>query len=200
VDWRWLRIWQSDSPVIYRNLVWNLFLAWIPYLFSLLAAYLYRQQPRRWWRLAIPATLWLLFFPNAPYLVTDFLHLEERPYVPIWYDILLLSIFAWTGIFLAIASLRAMQRLATHYTGRFLSWVFVLIAIGLGGLGIYLGRFERLNSWDFLLRPHSIVVDIMERFANPLDNQRFFGFTLLFTAFLLVCYMMFYSTRDNYEP
>jgi len=187
------RIWQSDSWVVYRNLVWNLFLAWLPYLFSLLAAALYLRQPQRWWRLAIPAGLWLVFFPNAPYIITDFLHLEERPYVPIWYDILLLSIFAWTGIFLAIASLRTMQRLVRKYAGGFLSWVFVTGAIGLGGLGIYLGRFERWNSWDLLLRPQQIVKDIASRFTDPLDNLRFFGFTLLFTAFLFICYWMFLS-------
>lgn len=188
------RIYQSDSPLIYRNLVWNLFLAWLPYLFSMLAAYFFIKTPKRWWRLVVPASLWLIFFPNAPYIITDFLHLTERPYVPLWYDILLISIFAWTGIFLAIASLHTMQRITRHYGGEFLSWVFVAIALGLSGLGIYLGRFERWNSWDLLIRPRSIVADVMGRFADPLDNLRFFGFTMLFTAFLLVCYLMFISS------
>lgn len=187
------RIVQSDSWVIYRNLVWNLFLAWIPYLFSLLADFLYLRQPRRWWRLGIPMGLWLIFFPNAPYLITDFLHLEQRAYVPIWYDILLITIFAWTGIFLAVASLRAIHRLVRHYAGRVMGWIFVCVAIALGGLGIYLGRFDRLNSWDLLLQPKSILADMVSRFADPLENIRFFGFTLLFTAFLFVCYWMFAS-------
>lgn len=191
------RIWKSESWVIYSNLVWNLFLAWVPYLFSLSAVYLFLQQTKRWWRLALPAGLWLLFFPNAPYLITDFLHLEERPAIPIWYDILLLSIFAWTGIFLAIASLRNMQNIVKFYVGEVVSWVFAVLAIGLGGLGIYLGRFERWNSWDFLIRPHQIVSDVMARFADPLDNQRFFGFTILFTAFLFVTYLMFRSGERN---
>lgn len=192
-----LRIWKSESWIIYSNLVWNLFLAWIPYLFSLLASYLFTRQPKRWWRLAIPAGFWLLFFPNAPYLITDFLHLEERPSIPIWYDILLLSIFAWTGIFLAIASLQIMQKIAKYYVGEVVSWIFAIAAIGMGGLGIYLGRFERWNSWDFLIRPHQIVSDVMARFADPLDNQRFFGFTLLFTAFLFVTYLMFQSSKSH---
>jgi uncharacterized membrane protein len=107
---------------------------------------------------------------------------------------MLISIFAWTGIFLAIASLHTMQRLVRRYVGKFLSWVFVGLALGLSGLGIYLGRFERWNSWDLLIRPHHIIDNIMGRFADPLDNLRFFGFTLLFTAFLLVCYLMFISS------
>jgi len=188
------RIYQSDSYVIYLNLVWNLFLAWVPYLFSMLAAYFYLTTPTRWWRVAGAAALWLIFFPNAPYIITDFLHLSERPYVPLWYDILLISIFAWTGIFLAIASLHTMQRITRRYFGKVMSWVFVAVALSLSGLGIYLGRFERWNSWDLLIRPHSIVENVMARFADPLDNLRFFGFTMLFTAFLAVCYLMFLSS------
>jgi uncharacterized membrane protein len=187
---------QSYSPIIYLNLVWNLFLAWLPYLFSLLAAFLYIRNRRRWWLLAIPAGLWLIFFPNAPYIITDFLHLEERAFVPLWYDILLLSIFAWTGIFLAIASLRTMQRLVQLYTGRVVSWLFVGVALALSGLGIYLGRFERWNSWDLLFSPRHIFENVMARFADPLDNERFFAFTILFTLFLLVTYLMFISGRD----
>ena len=62
-------------------MVWNLFLAWLPYLWSLWAVSIQRRQPRRWWRLLLPATLRLLFFPNAPYLVTDLIHrpIDETP-------------------------------------------------------------------------------------------------------------------------
>jgi uncharacterized membrane protein len=184
----------------YSNLVWNLFLAWIPYLFSLLAAVLFRRYPRKWWLLLLPGGLWLIFFPNAPYIVTDFLHLEYRPPVPLWYDIGLLATFAWTGCFLAIASLRTMQFLVRHYLGRFLSWVFVAGALGLSGLGIYLGRFGRFNSWDLLFQPQDVLKDILVRVFNPFNNLRFFGFTLMFTAFLLVLYLMFTSIRRMDEP
>lgn len=187
------RIFISHQWVVYRNLVWNLALAWIPYLFSILAAALYRLFPRHWWLLILPGGLWLIFFPNAAYIITDFLHLEERAYVPLWYDILLVVTYAWTGVFLAVASLKTMQSLVKSYLGWIASWIFVGITMALSGLGIYLGRFERWNSWDLLLHPEKILRDIAIRFANPFDNLRFFGFTFLFTAFLLVCYLMFVS-------
>lgn len=190
-----VRVFISSSYVVYANLIWNLFLAWIPYLFSMLAAVLHLNLPRQWWWLLIPGLIWLVFFPNAPYLVTDFLHLEKRPFIPIWYDILLLASFAWTGIFLAITSLRTIQTIIKDYLGVTISWFFSGFVLSLSGLGIYLGRFERWNSWDLLLHPKSILIDIAKRFLNPFDHLGFFGFTILFTAFLVICYWMFVSLR-----
>ena len=187
------RVLYSGAGMVYSNLVWNLLLAWMPYGFSVLAAALHRLFPKFWWLLVPPGLIWLLFFPNAPYLVTDFFHLSPRPGVPMWYDILMLTTFSWTGIFLAIASLRTMQGLVKVYLGGFLSWVFVVFSLGLGGLGIYLGRFERWNSWDMLVHPQRILRDVLAPLADPMNSLRFFGFTTLFTAFLVVCYLMFIS-------
>ena len=193
------RVYLSRSWVVYLNLPWNLFLAWAPYAFSFLAAALDRLFPRRWWLLPIPGALWLIFFPNAVYIVTDFLHLSQRPYVPLWYDIALLATFAWTGCMLAIASLKTMQFLIKSYLGWIVSWLFVGAAIALGGLGIYLGRFDRWNSWDLFIHPKSILKDIATRVVNPFENLRFVGFTLIFTAFLLVIYLVFVSVYFSRE-
>lgn len=188
------RVLQSRS-FAYQNLPWNLFLAWLPYLFSMWAAALYASRPGRWWVIIFPGFLWLVFFPNAPYILTDFLHLTKRPSIPIWYDILMLATFAWTGCFLAIASLRTMQMLVKYHLGWLMSWIFVGAVLTLGGLGIFLGRFLRWNSWDIFISPKEIFYDVAIRVVNPLSNLNFFGFTLLFTTFLLVCYLMFISIR-----
>jgi uncharacterized membrane protein len=189
------RVIFTGNWLIYRFLVWNLFLAWIPYFFSVFAAATYRLFPRSWWMLLLPGTLWLVFIPNAPYIVTDFLHLRSRPPIPIWYDIGLLASFAWTGLFLAIASLRTMHELVKAHAGWFAGWLFTTLALALGGLGLYLGRFSRWNSWDLVIQPEQILVDIGYRFINPISNLRFFGFTFMFTTFLLVCYLMFVSVH-----
>ena len=184
----------------YAYLVWNLFLAWIPYLFSALAAGLHRWFPRRAWLLILPSALWLIFLPNAPYMVTDFFHLSQREVIPLWFDLGLLAAFAWTGLFLAIASLRTMQSLVKNYLGWITSWAFVAVVTGLNGLGVYLGRFLRWNSWDLVIQPITIVEDLLVRLANPLSHLGFFGFTLMFTAFLLVCYLMFTSVYPVRDP
>ena len=104
--------WSGNSN--YSNLVWNLALAWIPYGISLGAAVAQRVLGRSVWfflGLLPVAVAWLLFFPNAPYIVTDFYHLTPRPGLPLWFDIGLISLFAFSGCFLAVASLRTMQNI-----------------------------------------------------------------------------------------
>ena len=189
------RVYRSYTAT-YAFLVWNLFLAWIPYLISLWADHFHQRQPRRWEFLVIPGMLWLIFFPNAPYIVTDFWHLKERAPIPVWYDIGLLSAFAWTGLFLAVFSLRTMHRLVKHYVGPALSWLFVTVVLGLGGLGVYMGRFLHWNSWDLFLRPQRVLSDLAVRVTNPWDHPRVFGVTFLFAAILLVCYL----TLTSREP
>lgn len=183
----------------YQFLVWNLFLAWVPYACSLWMAVLHEHHPRGWWYLILPGLLWLIFLPNAPYLITDLWHLDERPPVSMWYDIGLLATFAWTGCFLAIASLRSVQRVVHAFLGWVASWLFVAGALMLSGLGIYLGRFLRWNSWDLVTQPRSILADVAPRLLDPLGHRQAYGVTLMFAAFLLVCYLTFVSVQ-HHEP
>ncbi|CAG0933089.1 hypothetical protein TFLX_02895 [Thermoflexales bacterium] len=185
------------APRGFRFLVWNLFLAWLPYLWSLWAASTHRRQPRRWWLLLLPSALWLLFFPNAPYLVTDLMHLRHYPPVPLWYDIGMLISFAWAGCFLAVISLNSMHKIILGYTGRVVSWLIVLGMLGLCGLGIYMGRFLRWNSWDLFLYPTEVIGDILHRLAHPFSNLQTYGVTLLFATFLFVCYWTFISMKQR---
>jgi uncharacterized membrane protein len=181
----------------YIFLIWNLFLAWVPYGWSLWAASIQRRFPRDWWRLLLPGALWLLFFPNAPYIITDFVHLYERPPVPLWYDIGLLAAFAWSGCFLAVVSLQTMQRLVRQYCGALLSWLFVAASVGLSGLGVYLGRFERWNSWDLLLSPHDVLVAAARPILFPLSHIRPLGASAMFATILMVCYVMFIAVATS---
>src|SRR5207244_1865466 len=135
--------------VNFRYLIWNLFLAWIPFA---LAVFVYDRWRRRRAGVTLVAlgALWLLFFPNAPYIATDFVHLERDPLAPYWYDAVTIAAFAWMGLLLGFASLYLMQSVVRQWRGAVESWAFAFVAIALGSLGIYLGRFLRLNSWDAL--------------------------------------------------
>jgi len=147
----------------YIFLNWNLFLAWLPLLFAVLAV---RWQKRPFLAMAM-AFLWLLFLPNAPYLVTDLIHLEARAPVPLWYDMILLLDFALLGLFLGFISLRLVHGLVSGRFGSAAGWIFVLAVLGISGLGVFIGRFLRWNSWDLFLRPLPLLTDVLSQLTEP---------------------------------
>jgi uncharacterized membrane protein len=172
---------------------WNLILAWIPYLAALVTLRLWRRAPAHPWRLLVPAALWLAFLPNAPYIVTDFIHVRARADLPwlYWYDMVNMALLAWTGCVLGALSLGMIQRIVASYLGRALSWLFVLGTAGLCGCGIYLGRFARWNSWDLLTNPHALASDLLPAILQPTDYWRPWALSGLFAAFFLVSYLLF---------
>jgi uncharacterized membrane protein len=153
------RIWFSGSGR-HLYLLWNLILAWLPLMFALAAVrLLHGERPRRG-GFVVAAAAWLLFFPNAIYLFTDLVHLGSRERRLFWVDVVLLSLFALTGFVLAFLSLHLMQRQVARRWGWPAGWLFAIAVAGLGGFGVYLGRFFRWNSWDALLEPDAILADM----------------------------------------
>ncbi len=180
------------GDVNFRYLIWNLFLAWIPFV---LAVFVYDRWRRRGAGIGLFALggLWLLFFPNAPYIATDFVHLHRDSIAPYWYDAVTFAAFAWMGVMLGFASLYLMQTVVRQWRGSAAGWVFAVVAIGLGSLGIYLGRFLRLNSWDALEHP-SVLPRILHAVArDPFAYQEAIAVTLLFTFALTFAYFLLYS-------
>ena len=172
--------------LLFVFLLWNLFLAAIPFGLSAALHLAGRRTPAR---LLLPVGLvWLLFFPNAPYLVTDLFHLEPRPGVPYWYDLALIMSCAWNGLMLAFASLLDMHALVRQRLGLVAGWAFVTVALGLSAFGVYLGRYLRYNSWDILSNPFTLFYDIVTRFLHPFHNWQTWGVTVVFWAFLLLGY------------
>ena len=173
-------------------LAWNLFLAWIPFLLALL---LYeRTRAGASWRALVPlGLLWLAFFPNAPYLITDLKHLGHGGQVPVLYDVLLLSAAAWLGLLLGLISLFLVHGVARRLVGVLDAWALVVAVLALSSFGIYLGRVQRWNSWDLVVHPAPIGHQIGSGLLHPLSHPRPIGLTVLFTSFLLVSYLALYS-------
>ena len=176
----------------YMALIWNLVLAWIPFVLAVVVYDRWRRHGAGLALLAI-AALWLLFFPNAPYIVTDFVHLKHRDEAPYWYDAVTVSAFAWTGLLLGFASLFLMQTVVRQWRGVASSWVFVGGALALGSVGIYLGRFLRLNSWDAVEHPR-VLPSILHAVArDPFAYREAIGVTVLFTLALGFAYVLLYN-------
>jgi uncharacterized membrane protein len=188
----------------FRFLIFNLFLAWIPYALSLAAVRLHDQRAAERDR-ALIAVVWLArlaMFPNAPYIITDFVHLWDGPTFSWWFDVGLITTFALAGCFCGIASLRIMHdivrtRIGPTLIGAVGGWLFVATVATLAGFGIYIGRFLRWNSWDILARPHRLFPQLADRLLNPMHHPRTVGVTLMFGAMVLVMYVMFASTTPQ---
>lgn len=176
----------------YGALVWNLFLAWIPFVLALVVYVGYRRRATSW-KLLAGGALWLLFLPNAPYILTDAKHLRVTDSMPIEYDVVLVSAAAFAGLVLGFLSLYVMQTVVRRVAGALSAWVFALSVLALSSFGVYLGRFHRWNSWDLFTQPGALLGDIGAGFAHPYDHARTLAFMVVFSAFLGAVYFVFYS-------
>ena len=176
----------------YGALVWNLFLAWIPFVLALAVYDGFRRGASRTLLLAGGA-LWLLFFPNAPYIVTDLKHLRTWDGAPIWYDVVMASAAAWAGLALGFVSLYLMQTVVRRLVGAVNAWLFVLAVLALSSFGIYLGRFQRWNSWSVFTNPGRFAHNVWPHLSQPHEHPKTVAVTLLFTVFLAATYLVFYS-------
>lgn len=193
ISWWNAAHWESARHVWrlpFLFLVWNLCLAWIPWQIS---RQLGKAGPLMFWAGFV---VWLLFLPNAPYLVTDLIHLRHRAPIPLWYDALVFFLFAVAGWVLGSYSLAQMdrnlrQRLRPAWTNTLMG-----AAILLSGLGVYIGRFRRWNSWDALLRPDDLLADLLGSFTQTPVLLEALLFSGLMAALLALSYWI--TASPNY--
>jgi uncharacterized membrane protein len=185
---------QWSGNIRYLVLVWNLFLAWLPLLFALAVYQRHQRGERRGWRLGVLAALWLLFLPNAPYIFTDLMHLNSWFAGHYWVDLSLVLMMALTGFMLGFISLYLMQTVVAQRWGQAAGWGLIVVATGLSGFGIYIGRILRWNSWDVVVHPVKFSGSIGHWAMHPLVNPgTTFAFPLLFGTFLFLGYVMLYA-------
>ncbi len=186
----------TTHSIGYTFLAWNLFLAWVPFALAKALESLVKKNVHR---AAILATgvAWLLFLPNAPYLVTDVMHLRHSQGAPLWFDAVMLMTFGWTGIVLGVESLSMVAKLVADRAGVALARVFVVLVALATGYGIYLGRFVRLNSWDVARHPGWVAREIAAPVVHPIDTMRAWNVTLVVAALFLLTYM---TMRRPAEP
>jgi uncharacterized membrane protein len=177
------------GAALHAYLVWNLALAWIPLLLAILLLALYTRRHSALALIAVGAA-WLLFLPNAPYLLTDFIHLGRAHRL---YDTILIGSFAATGLALGFASLLLVQLVVTRAAGALFGWVTALGALFFASIGVYLGRFLRFNSWDAFQRPRLLWDVVGPRMADPFGNPQLIGFVIAWCGFLTLAYVGFYG-------
>jgi len=189
------RVSYSDTKT-FLFLNWNLFLAFIPWLLSSIAVIKPSIQKKK----AVVFLLlvsWLLFFPNAPYILTDLFHLKIISSMPIWFDLVLILSFAWTGLLFGFLSLWDIEMILSKFINSKLVWCISVILLFLGSFGIYLGRYLRWNSWDIIAEPFRLFYDIGTRIVNPFEHPRTWGMTLFMGLFLNIIYWSFRLVKNR---
>lgn len=172
------------GEAVYLFYPWNLFLALLPVFFSGL---LVKQKTFNYKSIAWFA-LWLLFLPNAPYLITDIFHFDERPPVPLWFDLMLVVSGAWNGVLFCMISLFRVEKfLKATCNSKLVNAMMFLLLIPCG-YGIYIGRYLRYNSWDVITEPVSLIKTSTHHIHHPFQNLNVWMFTFIFAFFLGIIY------------
>ena len=183
---------HAYGAVEYRYLVWNLTLAWVPLVLALVLYGAYRRRHTPAELVAIGAA-WLVFLPNAPYVLTDFVHLA--PGHPV-FDSLVIGSFAFTALALGFASLLLVQIVVTRKAGAPAGWLVALSALFLASIGVYLGRVHRFNSWDVITRPRLVVWTMVQGLADPFAHLQILFFVAAGAGFLALAYVALYGVAD----
>ncbi len=143
-----------------RRVIWNLFLALIPLVVSF---WLFRPSASRsgiWWTIFL---VFVAFLPNAPYVLTDTIHIPEliaRGYpLSVVFFILIPQyiLFIWVGFQAYVIALMRLDNYLIYLDKEHYLKVINASAHILCVIGIYLGRFERFNSWDLVTQPLVVI-------------------------------------------
>ena len=174
----------------YFFLNWNLFLAFVPWALTSIS-FIKPKIQQSIMSIAVLLIFWLLFFPNAPYIITDLFHLRGIGGMPIWYDALMILSYAWAGLLFGFLSLRDIEKILGRKLPRPVVTVLSGFLLFVGSFGIYIGRYLRWNTWDLFTKTSEVLTDIGDRFTNPFAHPTTWGVTLFMGIFLNIIYWSF---------
>lgn len=176
------------GKLTYISLIWNLFLAWLPYMISSCLQKRPAIQARKIQFAAI-SFVWLLFIPNSFYILTDLFHLGEHNNVPIWFDLALIISFAWVGLLMGILSVRQMEKMVQRFLPGKHELLFIYPIMWLNALGVYIGRYPRFNSWDIITNPFGLTAYILRMLWHPIQYKYAWGMVACFSVFMTLVYL-----------
>ena len=181
-------------------LLWNLFLAGIPYLVTIYLGTTIKNKKKKWKYIqGLLIFLWLIFFPNTIYLVTDFIHLYEQTYLPVWFDIAQIFSLTFIAFLLGFLSMFKIEKFLAKKCNPTHSLIFVISAIVLANIGVYMGRNLRWNSWDLLIQPWQVIAHTFNILSNLNNFLDFISMVLIFSGMFAGVYFCFRSLLQTKE-
>ncbi|MDR1836962.1 MAG: DUF1361 domain-containing protein [Treponema sp.] len=168
---------------------WNLFLAFVPWALTTIS-FIKPKIQSSFISIVILLVFWLMFFPNAPYIITDLFLLRFNT-KPIWYETLMILSYAWTGMLFGFLSLLDIEEILKRKLPRALVTCISVFLLFVGSFGIYIGRYLRWNTWDLFTKTSEVLTDIGDRFVNPFQYWETWGVTIFMGVFLNIVYWSF---------
>jgi len=172
----------------FRWMGWNLFLAIIPLALSYIL--FAERSPKRlsknpfWW---MGLGLFILFLPNAPYIITDIIHFVDDSraldissngiifiLIPQYVAFLLAGFQCYVLSMMNLGNYLTKIRLIKNPLGIEIAITFIC------AIAVYWGRVNRLNSWDVFTQPQFVVKEAVNNLESP---SFFFGTILFFMTF-----------------
>jgi uncharacterized membrane protein len=172
---------------LYYFLNWNLLLAVIPLFTSLIiSSGFVRRKPKI--LTAALCIIWLIFFPNAPYIITDLYYLKNHTERMFWYDLITILLFAWTGLLAGFFSLDIIRDAVFSKLSGLKSIALTCALLFICAFGVYLGRELRWNTWEIFIEPIKFFLDVISRIIHPIAHRSTWSFTFLMGFFLNITY------------
>ena len=166
----------------------NLLLAWLALFFGWVLVQQLQNRGWRNWRSLILTVLWLLFLPNAWYVMTDFIHVFDSGEISYLYDIAMITALTLTGFLLGFTSLFMVHRQLLKRLDIFSSALLIGAVILLTSFAIYLGRDLRWNTWDIFTNPSGLMLNITDRLINPFGYPRALNVTAILFVLISTIY------------
>lgn len=179
-----------SKEITYIFLIWNLFLAWLPFIISHIIQ-LYHQKIKSRLLFIFLFIVWITLYPNAPYIVTDLLHLKPRQNIPLWFDMGLLFLSACNGMLLGLLSVYTMQIAIKNRSNKTIAYTTTGIVFLSAGFGIYIGRYLRWNSWDLMMQPLPLFRDFVKNITTLQSLWQILSIASMFFAIQLILYLSF---------
>lgn len=183
------------KSIYFVYLFWNIFLAILPFVLSSILLYYENKHKLSKTIFICLSIVWLLLLPNAPYIVTDLIHMNRMRGAVALYDTFLLFSSAWLGLLIFMYSLNHIEKIIVKKYGELIAKIKVPSIILLTSLGIYIGRDLRFNSWD-IFNP-SLFEDVWSRVTHPVHFSEVCLFVIPCFFFLYLGYFAWKSVNNR---
>ena len=187
----------SNHSTEFAYMIWNLFLAWVPLGLTLLLIRTLRRKVWSSWAALALTLVWIGFLPNTFYMISDFIHVLDAQRVDLLYDVVMFSSFIFNGVLLGFLSVFMIHQELQKRMSQRTSALLVALVLLVCSFAVYVGRDLRWNTWDVLLNPGGILVDVSDRVLNPSAHPEMFTTTFSFFVLLGSLYMVaWYMVRN----